>query len=174
MNRGCSHGAEVYDSNFVVATFDAVACPEQLNLVTHIATSNTEIFLHHFRHFLRAPCFTCYSPYHSSSKCGGKKGAFHVQHHLEFTGVPIAPPHVGEVTFNHLDVADRFQNVSGLAEALVATTVNLKTDGDKAPLLSKVSHSPPRKPSSCRLLGRYHRFSGRGMPDYSWRRYSRQ
>uniref|UniRef100_M4BVA0 Uncharacterized protein n=1 Tax=Hyaloperonospora arabidopsidis (strain Emoy2) TaxID=559515 RepID=M4BVA0_HYAAE len=84
VSRGCSHGSEVYDSNFFVATFDTESCPEQLKLVTHIATSGTE----------RVPCFTCYSPYHSSAKCSGRNGDFQVQHHREFTGMPIAPPHV--------------------------------------------------------------------------------
>ena len=58
--------------------------------------------------------------------------------------MPIAPPHVSVLTFNHLDVAGRMQHVLGLAESLVATTARLKADGDKAPLLSKVSQAPPR------------------------------
>ena len=62
----------VYDSNFFVATFDTESCPEQLKLVTHIVTSDTDIFLHYFRHLQRVPCFTCYSPYHSSARCGGR------------------------------------------------------------------------------------------------------
>uniref|UniRef100_A0AAV1U3S8 Uncharacterized protein n=1 Tax=Peronospora matthiolae TaxID=2874970 RepID=A0AAV1U3S8_9STRA len=143
VSRGCPLGSEAYDSNFFVATFDMVSCPEQLKLVTHIATSETEIFLHHFRHFQRVPCFSCYSPYHSSAKCGGRKGAFQIQHHREFTGIPIAPPHVSGLTFNHLDVAGRLQHVSGLADTLVATTAKLKADGNKAPLLSEVSQVPP-------------------------------
>ena len=58
VTRGFSHGSDVYGSNSFVATFDSFSCPEQLQLVTHIATSSTEIFVHHFRHFQRAPCFT--------------------------------------------------------------------------------------------------------------------
>ena len=83
--------------------------------------------------FLTLPCFTCYSPYHSTSNCGGRNGAFHVQHHREFTGMPIAPPHVSGSTYNHLDVAGRMQHVSELAESLVATTARLKVDGDRLP-----------------------------------------
>ena len=90
------------------------------------------------------PYLTCYSPYHSSSKCGGRKGAFHVQHHCGYTCVPIAPPYVNGITFIHLDAAGRMEHVSGLVESLVATTVRLKADGDKAPLFSKVSQTPPR------------------------------
>ena len=72
VSRGCSHGSKVYDSNFFVVTLDTVSCPEQLKLVTHIVTSDTDIFLHYFRHLQRVPCFTCYSPYHSSARCGGR------------------------------------------------------------------------------------------------------
>ena len=48
VSRGCSYGLDVYGYNFFVATFDTVSYPEQLKLVTNIATSGTEIFLHHF------------------------------------------------------------------------------------------------------------------------------
>ena len=109
------------------------SCPEQLKLVTHIATSNMTIFLHHFRHFQRVPCFIFYSPYHSSAKCGGRKGIHLVHHHRELTGVPIALPHVSGMTFNHLDVAGRLLHVSELADTLVATTKKLKAAGVMSP-----------------------------------------
>ena len=133
ITRGCFHDSEAYETNFFVATFDTVSCPEQLKLVKHIATSDTEIFLHHFRQFQRVPCFSCYSPYHLSAKCGGRKGTFQSQHHREFTGVPVAPPHVSGLTSNHLDVVGRLQNISGLVDTLVAITANLKADNDKPP-----------------------------------------
>ncbi|CAI5717700.1 unnamed protein product [Peronospora effusa] len=67
--RGFLNGTEAYDSNFFVATFNTVSCPEEIKLVTHIKTPNTTLFIHHHRHFQRVPCFSCYSPYHSSAKC---------------------------------------------------------------------------------------------------------
>ncbi|TDH72030.1 hypothetical protein CCR75_004872 [Bremia lactucae] len=55
VSRGCSHGSDAYDSNFCVATFDTVACPEQLKLITHMSTTGMELFLNHYRHFQRVP-----------------------------------------------------------------------------------------------------------------------
>ena len=131
-----------------MATFDTVSCPEQLNLVTLIATLTTKIFLHHFRHFKRVPCFSCYSPSHSSAKCGGRKRTFQAQHHRKFTGVSTAPPNGSGLTFKQLDVVGRFQHVSGLANTLVATTAKLKADDDRALLLSKISQAPLRADQS--------------------------
>lgn len=58
--------------------------------------------------------------------------------------MPISPPHVSGLTFNHLDVADRLQHVYGLADTFVATTAKLKGAEDKGILFIKVSQAPPR------------------------------
>ena len=79
------------------------------------------------------PYLTCYSPYHSSSKCGGRKETFQVQYHREFTGVPICLSHVSGLTFNHLDVAGSLQYISVLAGTLVETTEKLKADAGNDP-----------------------------------------
>ena len=125
-----------------MSTYDTVSFPEQLKMVKHLATYDTEIFLHQFQHFQRVLYFACYSPHHSSNKCGGRKGSFREELHLEFTGVLIARPHVRGFTFNHLNVAGRLQHVSKVANILEAKTANLKADGDKVSLLPKLSQAP--------------------------------
>ena len=57
VTRGCCLSTEAYESNFFVSTFDLVSCPKHLRLFTHISTSDTVLFLHHFQHSQRVPCF---------------------------------------------------------------------------------------------------------------------
>uniref|UniRef100_M4BB76 Uncharacterized protein n=1 Tax=Hyaloperonospora arabidopsidis (strain Emoy2) TaxID=559515 RepID=M4BB76_HYAAE len=58
--------------------------------------------------------------------------------------MPLAPQPVSRLIFTHFDVADRLRHVTGLADTLAATTVQLMANGDKNPLLTKVSQAPPK------------------------------
>ena len=115
---GCPTANEVYDSNFNVATFHSAACPDQLRLVTHILADGVSMFLHHHRQFQRAPCFTCYSPYHSSSKCSSTRGNILHDHHRVFTGVHRTSKPISSSDFSHLDVTERLDHVTLLATTL--------------------------------------------------------
>ena len=74
--RGCLNGSEAYDSNFFVATFDTTSCPEEIKLVTHIATPDTTLFVHHHRYLQWIPCFCCYSPYRFQCGMRSPQGRF--------------------------------------------------------------------------------------------------
>ena len=132
VTRGCSHVLEVYDSNFFVANFDSVSCPDLSKLVTHIPTSTTEIFLHHVWHFQRLPCFICYSLYYSIAICGGRNGIFQARHHREFTSVAIALPHASGLTFNHLYVACRLHQCLWAGGHFGGNHGEVKSDNDGA------------------------------------------
>ncbi|TDH72667.1 hypothetical protein CCR75_008474 [Bremia lactucae] len=56
--------------------------------------------------------------------------------------MPQAPQPVSGLIFTHLDVADRLRHVTGLANTLAVTTAQLKADGVKNPLLTKISQAP--------------------------------
>ena len=154
---------------FFVPTFDIVSCVSCQSGCTH-RKLNTELFLHYFRRFQRSSCFTCHSPCRSSSNCGMRKGAFHVQRHRKIPGVLISPPHVSGMTINHLDVAVCLQHIYGLAETLVATTAKVKADGDKAFLVSRSC----RHLIVCFSIWRSHCLSCCGRLGSSYRRYWRQ
>ncbi|TDH66816.1 uncharacterized protein CCR75_009472 [Bremia lactucae] len=96
-----------------------------------------------FRHFQRVPCFTCYSPYHSSAKCGGRQGSFQEERHRVFSGMPLAPQPVSGLIFTHIDVADRLRHVTRLANTSAETTAQLKADGDENPPVDKGFADPP-------------------------------
>ena len=143
MVRGCLNGSEAYDLNFV-ATFDTTSCPDEIKLVTHITTPDTTLLVHHHRHFQRVPCFSCYSPYHSSAKCAARRGDFLFEHHREFICTHQITNAVSVLTFQHITVLERLQHVAGQEETLQATTTKLKDDACKRPLLAKISHSSSR------------------------------
>ena len=110
-----------YDSSFFVATSDTTSCPDEIKLVTHITTPDTTLFVHHHRHFQQVPCFSCYSPYHSSTKCAARRGDFLFEHHRKVIGTHQVPKTVSALTFQHLTVLERLQHVAGQADTLQAS-----------------------------------------------------
>ena len=84
--RGCLNGSEVYNFNFVVATFNTTSCPDKIKMVKHITTPDTTLFVHHHLHFQQVPCFSYYSPYLSCVKCAARRGSFLFKHYRELIG----------------------------------------------------------------------------------------
>ena len=129
-----------------MVSFDTATCPYQLKLVTHVSAIGASFFIHHHQEFQRVPCFTCYSPFHSSAECASRPGARLLDHHREYTGQPHASNLLPGLTFAHLNEAGRLKHVSNLTDRLAASTTKLQADARKAPLLNRVHQSPLPEP----------------------------
>ena len=77
-------------------------------------------------------------------KCAARRSDFLFEHHCEFTGTHQLFKTVSGLPFQHLTVLKRLQHVAVQAETLQATTIKLKDDACKAPLLTKISQSSSR------------------------------
>uniref|UniRef100_M4BSP5 Uncharacterized protein n=1 Tax=Hyaloperonospora arabidopsidis (strain Emoy2) TaxID=559515 RepID=M4BSP5_HYAAE len=135
-----------YDSNYFVVSFDTATCPDQLKLVTHVSAIGASFFIHHHQEFQRVPCFTCYSPFHSSAKCVSRPGARLLDHHKKYTRQSHASNLSPGLTLAPLDVAGRLKHVSNLTSRLAPFTTKLQADARKAPLLKRVQQSTLPEP----------------------------
>jgi len=140
--------SDAYDSNYFLVVFDSDTCPTQLKGVTHIEAGNHSLYLHHFQQHSRIPCFNCYSPDHSRTKCPRAAGEIQQARHRTFALKVHPSKKVTNLTFKHMETAERLGYVEGRAKDLDAIMAKAKAAADKNPLLVKLSSdknvpSPP-------------------------------
>ena len=134
--------AELYDSNFFLVTFDTPECPQPLRQVTHISAPGLSLFLHHFRQYQRVPCFGCYSPFHTISRCTGQDVTVQSVHHRNFSKPSHSLSLVPELTLTHLDVEGRLAHIQSLSSSLNTTKEKLHEEARTTPLLVRMSVPP--------------------------------
>uniref|UniRef100_K3WLV2 Uncharacterized protein n=1 Tax=Globisporangium ultimum (strain ATCC 200006 / CBS 805.95 / DAOM BR144) TaxID=431595 RepID=K3WLV2_GLOUD len=104
--RQSAQATEAYDSNYYLVVFEMESCPAQLKGVTHIQAGTHSIFLHHVQQHSRIPCFTCFDPSHSSSKCTTEGGKPLIKHHRGFATRLLQPKSVTQLALQHVSVTE--------------------------------------------------------------------
>uniref|UniRef100_K3WR04 Uncharacterized protein n=1 Tax=Globisporangium ultimum (strain ATCC 200006 / CBS 805.95 / DAOM BR144) TaxID=431595 RepID=K3WR04_GLOUD len=93
---------ETYDSNFWVVVFNSEECPPQIKDVTHISAKGLSIFIHHHQRYSRIPCFQCYDPTHSKSKCTRTVNDRQTQCHRDFESEIKQAKKLSTLEFEHM------------------------------------------------------------------------
>ncbi|KAF1322649.1 hypothetical protein FI667_g11031, partial [Globisporangium splendens] len=139
--------SDAYNSNYFLVVFDSDTCPPQLKGVTHIEAGNHSLYLHHFQQHSRIPCFNCYNPEHSRTKCPRASGEIESAHHRTFGSKVHPSKKVTNLTLKHMETVDRLEFVEEKANDLDAVLTKVKAPADLKPLLVKLSSdknsSPP-------------------------------
>lgn len=137
MVRKCRREKGAYDSNFFIAVFKTATCPEALVNVTHITSGANSLFIHHHRFQPRIPCFSCYSPVHTSTRCPRKDGGKAFKYHRDFTATLASPVSVPHKVMTHMSLSDRRTHIDDNAKASAEAVARLRTAAGKKPLLAK-------------------------------------
>lgn len=126
---------ETYDSNFWVVVFNSEECPPQIKDVTHISAKEASIFIHHHQRYSRIPCFQCYDPTHSKSKCTRNGNDRQMQHHREFEAEIKQAKKLSALELQHMAPADRAKHIGNLSSSLGKVITNLKAKATQKALL---------------------------------------
>lgn len=137
ITRETARRSDAYDSNYFLIVFNSETCPQQLKMVTHISAGRHSIFIHHFQHQSRIPCFNCYDPAHPVSKCDRKPGSTLAEHHRRFSLGLQQPKTVTRLALQHMTVAERLASIQGAAAEATDYLGGLKKAAEKAEVLIK-------------------------------------
>ncbi|KAF1314473.1 hypothetical protein FI667_g16662, partial [Globisporangium splendens] len=121
ITRETTRSSNAYDSNYFLIVFNSETCPQQLKMVTHISAGRHSIFLHHFQHQSRIPCFNCYDPAHP------------------FSPGLQQPKNVTRLALQHMTVAERLASIQGAAAEVTDHLEGLKKAVEKVEVLIKSS-----------------------------------